>query len=188
MKRMFKFPLEKGCMLVLGGAKSGKSRFALDYCNQLDRRRIFLATAEAGDQEMNERIRRHQAERGEDWETVEEPVNIQAVIDAYDHKENVILLDCLTLWLSNLFMAHDGGSQNAVPENIQLLGKRLSDMKGLIIAVSNEVGMGIVPEHAVSRKFRDMAGQMNQSIAGIAGKVVFIMSGLPMVMKDDPCA
>ena len=97
---------QKGCMLILGGAKSGKSTFALDVCNALVKKRIFLATAEGLDREMKERIRRHQSERGDGWQTVEEPLEVATAIGDIDGEDRVILLDCLTLWLGNLYMKH----------------------------------------------------------------------------------
>ena len=126
---MFATPFEKGCMLVLGGARSGKSGFALNVCNGLGRRRIFLATAQAGDDEMAARIRNHRAERGSEWRTIEAPLGIADRIRAADGPESVILLDCLTLWLSNLFMAH-GEDQAEVEGQVTALCDVLSSLKG----------------------------------------------------------
>ena len=147
---MFKKKFEQGCMLVLGGAKSGKSSFALNVCNSLDRERIFLATAQALDQEMEERIRRHQAERGSGWRTIEEPLKVAETIGSLDSKDTVILLDCLTLWLNNLYMEY-GEDQETIDEAIEKLARQLADIRGAVVVVSNEVGMGIVPDNQLSR-------------------------------------
>ena len=180
---MFKTEFEQGCMLVLGGAKSGKSSFALNVCNSLNKKRIFLATAQALDQEMEERIRRHQAERGGGWRTIEEPFKVAKTISSLDSKDTVILLDCLTLWLNNLYMEH-GEDQEAIDKAIEDLERQLADIRGAVVVVSNEVGMGIVPDNQLSRRYRDTAGYMNQRIARLAGKVVTVLAALPLVLKD----
>ncbi len=180
---MFKKKFEQECMLVLGGAKSGKSSFALNVCNSLNKNRVFLATAQALDQEMEDRIRRHQAERGSGWRTIEEPLKVAEMIDSLDSENTVILLDCLTLWLNNLYMEH-GEHQEAINEAIENLARQLTDIRGAVIVVSNEVGMGIVPDNQLSRTYRDTAGYMNQRIARLAVKVVAVLAGLPLVLKD----
>jgi len=171
-------------MLVLGGAKSGKSSFAMDVCNSLNKKRIFLATAQALDQEMEDRIRRHQAERGSGWRTVEEPLKVAETIGSLDSEDTVILLDCLTLWLNNLYMEH-GEDQEAIDKAIENLARQLTDIRGAVIVVSNEVGMGIVPDNQLSRTYRDTAGYMNQGIARLSGKVVAVLAGLPILLKDE---
>ncbi len=180
---MFKKKFEQGCMLILGGAKSGKSSFALNVCNSLNKKRIFLATAQALDQEMEERIRRHQAERGSGWLTVEEPLKVAETIGSLDSKDTVILLDCLTLWLNNLYMEH-GEDQEAIDKAIENLARQLADIHGAVVVVSNEVGMGIVPDNQLSRTYRDTAGYMNQHIARLSGKVVAVLAGIPLMLKD----
>ncbi len=180
---MFKTKFEIGCMLVLGGAKSGKSSFALNLCNEMNLKRIFLATAQARDQEMEERIQRHQAERDDKWHTVEEPVDIVARIRELDSEDTVILIDCLTLWLNNLFMKHEK-DHALIYQEIDGLAKQLNNIRGTVVAVSNEVGWGIVPDNAMSRKYRDIAGFTNQRIASLSRKVVITFAGLPMVLKD----
>ncbi len=181
---MFKTKFEKGCMLVLGGAKSGKSSFALDICDGMDKKHIFLATAQAWDQEMEERIQNHQEERDDKWHTVEEPVDIVDRIQELDSEDTVILIDCLTLWLSNLFMKYEK-DYASIYQVIEELANKLNNIRGTVVAVSNEVGWGIVPENAISRKYRDIAGFTNQRIASVAGKVVITFAGLPMVLKDE---
>ena len=181
---MFKKKFEQGCMLVLGGAKSGKSSFALNVCNSLNKKRIFLATAQALDQEMEERIRRHQAERSSDWRTIEEPLKVAETIGSLDSEDTVILLDCLTLWLNNLYMEY-GEDQRTINEAIENLERQLADIHGAVVVVSNEVGMGIVPDNQLSRTYRDTAGYMNQRIARLSGKVVAVLAGIPLVLKDE---
>jgi adenosylcobinamide kinase/adenosylcobinamide-phosphate guanylyltransferase len=180
---MVKDQFEHGCMLVVGGAKSGKSRFAMDACNALDRKRIFLATAQALDREMEERILRHRAERGPSWLTVEEPIEIASTIRTMDNQDTVILVDCLTLWLNNLFMKY-GDEGEKIGRNIDDLVGKLSDVRGAVVVVSNEVGMGVVPENELSRRYRDTAGLLNQRVAGVADKVIAILAGQPLVVKD----
>ncbi len=180
---MFKTEFKQGCMLVLGGARSGKSSFALNLCNNIDINRFFIATAQAFDDEMEDRIRRHQEERGNGWNTIEESFDISERIREIDSEDTVVLVDCLTLWLSNLFMKYE--SDNVmVYEKINELAAGLSNIKGRVVFVSNEVGMGIVPENKLARLYRDAAGAMNRKIAGKADKVVVTFSGLPMVLKD----
>ncbi len=181
---MFKTEFLQGCMLVLGGAKSGKSRFALNVCNSSNRERILLATAQALDQEMEERIRRHKVERGDGWHTVEEPLKVAETIGSLDSKDTVILLDCLTLWLNNLYMEY-GEDQEAIDKAIENLALQLTNIQGTVVMVSNEVGMGIVPDNQLSRTYRDTAGYMNQRIARLSGKVVAVLAGIPLVLKDE---
>ena len=171
-------------MLILGGAKSGKSSFAMDICSSMNREQIFLATAQALDQEMEERITRHQNKRGSDWRTIEEPLKVAKTISSLDSKDTVILLDCLTLWLNNLYMEH-GEDQEVINEAIESLARQLTDIRGAVVIVSNEVGMGIVPDNQLSRRYRDTAGFANQCIARLAGKVVAVLAGLPIVLKDE---
>jgi adenosylcobinamide kinase/adenosylcobinamide-phosphate guanylyltransferase len=180
---VFKTKFERGCLLIIGGAKSGKSRFALDVCNRLSGKHIFLATAEAQDQEMKARIRRHQAERGGKWLTVEEPFDVVSVIRDLDDKDTVILLDCLALWLNNLFMKF-GENQDAIEQALDEQQTQLSSVQGAVVVVSNEVGMGIVPDNQLSRRYRDTLGSMNQEIARLAAKVVVTLAGMPLVIKD----
>ncbi|SPD71736.1 Bifunctional adenosylcobalamin biosynthesis protein CobP [uncultured Desulfobacterium sp.] len=182
---MFKTKFNKGCMLVMGGAKSGKSSLALKICDDLPFRRIFLATAQAFDKEMGDRIARHREERDKKWCTVEEPLDIAAKIRELDNNNTVILIDCLTLWLNNLFLKYETGNDESIYQSINELAGQLSNMQGAVVAVSNDVGMGIVPDNALGRRFRDAAGTMNQKIASVASKAVVIFAGLPLVLKDE---
>jgi adenosylcobinamide kinase/adenosylcobinamide-phosphate guanylyltransferase len=180
---MSRTEFKKGCMLVLGGARSGKSSFALDQCNRMEGDRFFIATAQAFDDEMRERIKRHRDERGNDWKTIEETVDIFKKIRDIDNENTIVLIDCLTLWLNNLYMKYDS-DDTPVYEKIDELVEGLSSLKGRIILVSNEVGMGIVPENKLARRYRDAAGAMNRKIAEKADKVVITFSGLPVVLKE----
>lgn len=164
--------------------KSGKSTLALRLCEDTGRRNIFLATAEAHDAEMEERIRRHQSERGDKWTTVEEAIDIISRIKEMDNDDTAILVDCLTLWLSNMFMGYEDEPKE-IYRRIDELAAGLEDLKGIVVLVSNEVGMGIVPKNRLARAFRDAAGYMNQRVAGVSKKVVATFAGLPMFLKDE---
>jgi adenosylcobinamide kinase / adenosylcobinamide-phosphate guanylyltransferase len=180
---MFKTEFKNGCMLVLGGVRSGKSSLALDMCNKMEGKRYFLATAQAFDDEMQYRIKRHQEERGGEWTTVEETIDIARKIMELDSDKTIILVDCLTLWLSNLYMKYES-NVDMVYEEIDKLVQSLSDIKGRVVLVSNEVGMGIVPENKLARMYRDASGTMNRKIAGAARKVVITFTGIPLVLKE----
>jgi adenosylcobinamide kinase/adenosylcobinamide-phosphate guanylyltransferase len=168
----------KPVIFVLGGARSGKSRFAEQRAASFPEPRIFLATAEAGDAEMAARIARHRAERSAGWRTIEEPKEIAPVIR--DDPAGVILVDCLTIWLANV-MSDDPGADVAAPLD-ELLGA-LRVRRSPVIAVSNEVGFGIVPEYPLARAYRDAAGLMNQRIADLADEAHFLVAGQPMRLK-----
>ena len=180
---MFKTEFKQGCMLVLGGARSGKSSFALELCNNIEGKHYFIATAQAFDDEMDDRIKRHQEERGSEWNTIEETVDIYQKIRDIDSEDAIVLVDCLTLWLSNLYMKYESDTE-MVCEKMDELVAGLSSIKGRIVLVSNEVGMGIVPENKLARLYRDASGAMNRKIAEKADKVVITFSGMPMVLKE----
>jgi adenosylcobinamide kinase / adenosylcobinamide-phosphate guanylyltransferase len=163
--------------LILGGARSGKSRYAEAMIG--DRPAIYVATAEARDGEMADRIRLHQARRGANWTTREAPIDLAAVLRTESQSGRVILVDCLTLWLSNLF----GAGRNPATEGAALIAS-LTSLSAPVIFVSNEVGLGIVPDNALARQFRDDAGRLNQQIAAVAERVVFVAAGLPLILKD----
>ncbi len=165
-------------VLVLGGARSGKSRFAEGLVLKATARPIYLATATAGDAEMVERIARHKADRSAAWRVIEEPLDIAQVINSEARADGALLIDCLTLWLSNLMAA-----DRALDVETQRLIDALSRAEGMVVFVSNEVGLGIVPETALGRRFRDEAGRLNQALAAMAQQVVFMAAGLPMVLK-----
>jgi adenosylcobinamide kinase/adenosylcobinamide-phosphate guanylyltransferase len=164
--------------LVLGGARSGKSAHALRLAEASGRAPVYLATATAGDAEMAERIRRHKARRGNRWTTIEEPLALVDGLAAACGEDRVVVVDCLTLWLSNLIDA--GRDADTEGDRLALA---LDDLPGPAILVSNEVGLGIVPDNALARGFRDAAGRLNQKVAAAAARVVFVAAGLAMTLK-----
>ena len=164
--------------LILGGARSGKSQYAENLSNDYEKK-IYLATAQARDNEFKERIKIHQQRRENSWQTLEEPLQIANVITTHSHPETVVLIDCLTLWLSNM-LEH---KKNPEQETNTLI-KALAQANGPIIMVSNEVGLSIVPENALARHFRDEQGKLNQALANVATNVVFMAAGLPLILKQ----
>ncbi|WP_051957722.1 bifunctional adenosylcobinamide kinase/adenosylcobinamide-phosphate guanylyltransferase [Desulfobacter vibrioformis] len=169
-------------MLVLGGCRSGKSRFAKQAADNLAMdNKIYLATSVPLDREMKERVKRHQDDRGPDWETIEEPVLIHEIIDRTCTQATVILVDCLTLWTSNLLF--QGKDEAGIMAAVDLLAGALDRSACPVILVSNEVGYGIVPENSLARRFRDMAGLVNQRVARSVDKVVVSMAGIPIQIK-----
>lgn len=168
--------------LVLGGARSGKSRYAEALAEARTSHCIYLATATIGDEEMAARVAHHQVRRGSRWQTVEEPLDLVGALHRCAGTGSVVLVDCLTLWLSNLI----GAGRDPEAETRHLT-TALPVLGGDVVFVSNEVGLGIVPDNALAREFRDAAGRMNQAIAAAAQAVVFMAAGLPMVLKaPDP--
>ncbi|HEY7688469.1 MAG TPA: bifunctional adenosylcobinamide kinase/adenosylcobinamide-phosphate guanylyltransferase [Dongiaceae bacterium] len=166
--------------LVLGGARSGKSRFAEALVTAAPGPWVYLATGEAGDDEMAARIRHHRDRRGEGWRTVEEPLDLAGALRRAAGEGRALLVDCLTLWISNLMAA----GRDVAGETERLVAA-LPEVAVPIVFVANEVGLGIVPDNALARAFRDEAGRANQTIAAAAGRVYFIAAGLPLVMKDE---
>jgi adenosylcobinamide kinase/adenosylcobinamide-phosphate guanylyltransferase len=164
--------------LVLGGARSGKSRHAQALAEAGGGELVFIATAKAYDDEMRERIARHRADRDARWQTVEAPVDLVGAIAREGAKGRVLLVDCLTLWLSNLLLAE---------ADLEAAGEALAAAVGAaearIILVSNEVGSGIVPNNALARRFRDAAGRLNQRMAGVCEAVDLVVAGIPMRVK-----
>ena len=164
--------------LILGGARSGKSRYAQSLAEALDGSLIFVATGEAFDDEMADRIDRHQADRGPRWQTVEAPLALGDAIRAHAGPDKLLLIDCLTLWVSNLMHA-----ECDITTATDDLIAAMRDAPGPIILVSNEVGLGIVPDNALARRFRDEAGRVNQAVAAAASEVSFVAAGLPLRLK-----
>ncbi|MEL6998190.1 MAG: bifunctional adenosylcobinamide kinase/adenosylcobinamide-phosphate guanylyltransferase [Pseudomonadota bacterium] len=160
--------------LVLGGARSGKSARALALA--VEAPKTFVATAEAIDGEMSERIALHQAERGADWSLIEAPLDIVSAVES--HSDGTLLIDCLTIWLNNL-MYHD---RDVAVETGRLIDA-LKAASAPMVLVSNEVGLSIAPENALARRFRDAQGRLNQQVAAAVNRVEFIAAGLPMVLK-----
>ena len=167
---------------MIGGCRSGKSSFALNQANRVTgKHKYFIATCVPTDSEMEKRVGRHQRERGEGWHTIEEPILIHEKINHYSRKAGVILVDCLTLWVSNLlFHSYD---QVQIDEAIQHLENALEQCKCPVFLVSNEVGMGIVPENMLARQFRDFAGLVNQQMAKTADRVIMTVAGIDVQIK-----
>lgn len=164
--------------LLLGGARSGKSRLAEDLAGKRDGRLVYVATAEAFDDEMRARIATHKARRSDRWHNIEAPVAVAEVLQALPPETGAVLVDCLTLWLSNLM--HAGRDVEAETAGlVQTLGAA----RFPVLLVSNEVGLGIVPENRLARDFRDHQGRLNQAIAAAADHVIFMAAGLPLILK-----
>ena len=171
----------EGLIFVTGGCRSGKSQFALDYANDHFPKKLYLATCEALDEEMAKRIENHKKRRGADWQTVEEPIKIAEAIRQHQNDIDVILLDCITLWLSNLLMRQK--SNHEIMNEVTGLIDTVTQGQTSSILVSNEVGMGIVPIEPLGRRFRDLSGIANQKLAEAAQTVIFMVSGIPMILK-----
>jgi adenosylcobinamide kinase/adenosylcobinamide-phosphate guanylyltransferase len=173
--------MREGVTLVLGGARSGKSAFAERLAAESGLDRIYIATAEPRDCEMSERIRQHRERRSGAWRTVEAPDELEKVLAGEAGEGRAVLVDCLTLWLSNLLLSG---------EDVEARGRALcavaQNCGGLLILVSNEVGLGLVPDTPLGRRFRDAQGRLNQAVAEIAGAVVFVAAGLPLYLKGRP--
>ena len=177
-------PERENFIFITGGRRSGKSSFALELAGSFGARKLYIATARIFDAEMEERIARHRAERKSGWDTVEEPIEISRIIgevQGYD----VILVDCLTLWLCNVMHEGQGRvSDDAVMKEIDLLAEACRGSKAPVIVVSNELGSGIIPDNPLSRRFSDLAGMMNQRMAAAADRVVLTVSGIPVTIKE----
>jgi adenosylcobinamide kinase / adenosylcobinamide-phosphate guanylyltransferase len=168
--------------LVLGGARSGKSRYGLSLAEVFPAPRLFLATGEARDEEMQARITAHQQERGPGWETREAPLDLPEAVDAGQGRYGAILVDCLTMWLANLMLREDGSEDGIKAAGARLLAS-LSRLATPTIVVSNEVGLGIVPESPLARHYRDWLGWLHQHVAQAADLVVLVVAGLPLNLK-----
>ena len=166
--------------LLTGGSRSGKSSHALELAEQHEKK-VFIATAQAMDDEMKARISKHQEERGDSFQTIEEPLEVANAISSIKDSNSVILLDCLTVWLGNLMfhLETEEEREQRITDFLTLLQSPPCE----IIVVTNEVGMGIVPENKLSRTFRDAAGHLNQQVAKLADKVIFMVSGIPLKIK-----
>ena len=165
-------------ILVLGGARSGKSVFAEDLIAKSGLSKVYVATGQAFDREMSDRIDIHKGRRGTEWSTVEDPFDLAGVLEKNAAPDRAVLVDCLTLWVTNLMMQ----DKNVVEEG-DLLAATLPLLSGVIVLVSSEVGMGLVPDNYMARAFRDHAGRLHQQIAAIADEVYFVAAGLPLKMK-----
>jgi adenosylcobinamide kinase/adenosylcobinamide-phosphate guanylyltransferase len=165
--------------LIIGGARSGKSRYAESLIAALPPPWVYVASSQALDAEMTQRIAAHRARRGSDWRTIEAPHDLAAVLAA--HPTTPILVDCLTLWLSNRMLANAG-----IDAEITVVENALSKRSAPTVLVANEVGFGIVPDNPLARRFRDQQGLLNQRIAALADLVVLMVAGLPVYVKGVP--
>ena len=164
--------------LILGGARSGKSRYALELGESVSQDRVFVATGVGFDVGMRERIERHRKDRDASWRTVEESVAVWDVIGSECGEGRVVVLDCLTLWLNNLML-----EERDVESDLERLVKVLEGVEGDVILVSNEIGLGLVPDTELGREFRDLHGRMNQRVAAVCDRVLFMVAGLGVVVK-----
>lgn len=169
--------------LILGGARSGKSALALEKATQSGKQVVFIATATASDEEMAERIARHQAERPLHWQLVEEPLQLANTLSRWASEERCLVVDCLTLWLNNL-LSGDPLDEYRLQCEQQALLNTLATLKGHIILVSNEVGLGIVPLGNLSRRFCDESGRLHQQLATLCERVTLTVAGLPHILKN----
>jgi len=170
-------------ILITGGARSGKSAYAEKLAAGISGKHAYLATAQALDPEMAMKIEKHRSDRGKEWDTYEEPLAVADLLRTLSDRGQyqAVLLDCLTLWLSNVMAHTDGDGAVAIRSNE--LVNAIKDFNGSCIVVSNEVGLGIVPDNPLARKFRDFAGMLNQKVAQAADEVYFTASGIPMRLK-----
>jgi adenosylcobinamide kinase/adenosylcobinamide-phosphate guanylyltransferase len=173
--------MPKRIYFITGGARSGKSDFAEKLANDIAGNRAYVATAQALDAEMVVRIEGHRKRRGNAWDTYEEPLAVAELIRKLSGRYDVLLLDCLTLWLSNIMARSDRAEELA--GKLDELTSAFTDFSGACIVVSNEVGLGIVPDNPLARRFRDLAGMLNQQAARAADEVHFVASGIPMRIK-----
>ncbi len=169
-----------GTTLIIGGARSGKSAYGEKLVLNTQLQPVYIATAQAHDDEMCTRISDHKNRRGTSWTTIEEPLALCEVLTNHATPTNAVLVDCLTLWLSNLMMAGKD-----IEEETAKLAKLMPELAGPVVFVSNEVGMGLVPETAVGREFRDHQGRLNQHVALVADSVQFIAAGYPLILKPE---
>jgi adenosylcobinamide kinase/adenosylcobinamide-phosphate guanylyltransferase len=165
-------------MLVLGGQRSGKSAFAENLVQRSGTEALYVATATAGDDEMTARIRAHQTRRGAAWRNIEEPLDLTAVLRRQANARTSVLVDCLTLWLSNVIAA-----ERHVGRESEALVEVLSQVDGAVVLVSGEVGLGVIPDNRLGRSYADALGTLNQRIAAIAGRVVLVVAGQPIILK-----
>lgn len=170
--------------LILGGARSGKSRLAEEHAKASGLELLYIATGQPGDGEMAQRIQHHQQRRGDEWQLLEEPLRLAQVLQQHTAAETCILVDCLTLWLSNCLFAGEEGDCSIWQEQRAALLDCLPGLKGRIIFVGNETGMGVVPMGEITRTFVDENGWLHQSLARLCDRVTLTVAGLPHVLKE----
>ena len=172
--------MAKQILLITGGVRSGKSQYAEQRAGQLGARQLYVATAEAKDEEMAQRIAEHRKRRGNQWLTIEEPLELTETLLDQRGKTDCALVDCLTLWISNLLIRSD---ETYVKEKVEHLLEILPLLDFHLVFVTNEIGWGIVPNNALARKFRDVLGWTNQRIAQAADEIVLMVAGVPIIIK-----
>jgi adenosylcobinamide kinase / adenosylcobinamide-phosphate guanylyltransferase len=178
--------MSKEIILITGGARSGKSRYAEQRVGEMGGRRLYVATAESKDEEMVQRIAEHRQRRGNQWRTIEEPLELTQALLAEHGKTDCALVDCLTLWISNLLIRRD---DKYASEKVEELIEKLPQLNFHLVFVTNEIGWGIVPDNPLARKFRDLAGWINQRVAQAANEVILMVAGMPMIAKKGvPCS
>lgn len=172
----------KKCILITGGVRSGKSRYALDLVHKITEKKIFIATAQAFDVGMAMRIKKHQQERGIDFVTMEEPLYLAQALKDASPQAPLVIIDCLTVWVNNLFyhLQHD---QSKIQEQFDLFLAVLAESSLHIIIVTNEVGLGIMPDNQLGRRFIDELGSLNQRVASLSDEVIMMVAGLPQIIK-----
>jgi adenosylcobinamide kinase/adenosylcobinamide-phosphate guanylyltransferase len=169
-------------VFVIGGCRSGKSNHALELAEKMATdEKIFIATCIPQDGEMRQRVAKHQQNRSRFWKTIEAPLHLPQAIMDNARTERVVLVDCLTLWINNLLMKNESAPD--AEEQISRLVQAMQSANGVVIMVSNEVGTGIVPENKLARVYRDLVGSVNQEVARIADKVVWVVAGVPVKIK-----
>jgi adenosylcobinamide kinase / adenosylcobinamide-phosphate guanylyltransferase len=172
--------MEKKIVLITGGARSGKSRYAEELASAVGTRLLYVATAEAKDEEMTQRIAEHRGRRGSNWTTIEEPIEVTRELLGQLGAVDCAVVDCLTFWISNLLLQQ---GEEGVKEEVDGLVEQLPRLDFHIVLVTNEVGSAVVPDNPLARKFRDLVGWTNQRVAETADEVLLMVAGLPMIVK-----
>ena len=173
---------KKTVTLVLGGARSGKSRYAQDLASAFPRV-VYLATARREDAEMRTKIARHRRDRPSSWKTIEVSADLDCALREEGPRADLLLIDCLTFYMANI-MGRKSGGHNRVRTHIQSLCEAVREAEASVVIVSNEVGSGIVPPYRSGREYRDLLGELNQQIAKVADRVILMVAGLPLTVKD----
>jgi len=175
-------------ILVTGGSRSGKSGFALEVAARFPDPRVFLATAQESDEEMKQRIQAHRRARPDGWRVVEEPREVAVALRAAIEKDgaHAVIVDCVTIWISNLLIEDDAFGEVQAAEKARELADGAARTSAGVVVVTNEVGSGVVPDNALTRRFRDCAGRANQVLAREAAEVYLCVSGIPVALKDGP--
>ena len=176
---------KQGITFVTGGARSGKSAYAVELAKRSGESVVYLATAEPIDNEMRERIARHRAERPAEWRTIEEPLALARRIEDEVEPGSTVIVDCMTVWLGNVLEHHDQKTTNAYAlGEVERLARVTADRQHSLIVISNEVGGGIVPADPLTSAYRDLLGEVNQRLAAMTGTVVLLVSGIPVDLKS----